>query len=306
MKQISVNSGRLFLISTRAGSLGINLVAANRVIIFDASWNPSYDIQSIYRVYRFGQLKQVFVYRFLAQGTMEEKIYDRQVTKQSLSYRVVDQQQIERHFTLFELTELYTYEPDLLDHPNSKKSKRSTSVLPKDKVLTQLLQTSKGHIVSFHEHESLLDHKQEEELSEAERKDAWAEYEAESSTPAAAMTQDTLETKTNEQLVALLNKSRANVSVAFLNMQRMTSQTVEDYMSRVRLQYPQLPEAEIKNKAQVWKVFDKKERERRQALYHDNLTQQQTLTLSIRAILNSRRTQLMQATATTVTQPGLA
>lgn len=66
---------------------------------------------------------------------MEEKIYDRQVTKQSLSYRVVDQQQIERHYTLFELTELYTFEPDLLDHPNSKKSKRSTSVLPKVTVL---------------------------------------------------------------------------------------------------------------------------------------------------------------------------
>lgn len=62
---------------------------------------------------------------------MEEKIYDRQVTKQSLSYRVVDQQQIERHFTLSELTELYTFEPDMLDDPNSKKSKRTTSALPK-------------------------------------------------------------------------------------------------------------------------------------------------------------------------------
>uniref|UniRef100_A0AAX7VTY5 DNA helicase n=1 Tax=Astatotilapia calliptera TaxID=8154 RepID=A0AAX7VTY5_ASTCA len=171
--------GRLFLISTKAGSLGINLVAANRVIIFDASWNPSYDIQSIYRVYRFGQLKQVFVYRFLAQGTMEEKIYDRQVTKQSLSFRVVDQQQIERHFTFHELTELYTFEPDLLNDPNSKKSKRPASVLPMDTVLAQLLEDCKDHIVTYHEHESLLDHKQDEELSEAERKAAWDEYEAE-------------------------------------------------------------------------------------------------------------------------------
>lgn len=64
---------------------------------------------------------------------MEEKIYDRQVTKQSLSFRVVDQQQIERHFTTTELAELYTFEPELLDETSGKKRKTATPLLPKVK-----------------------------------------------------------------------------------------------------------------------------------------------------------------------------
>ncbi|XP_017291035.1 transcriptional regulator ATRX [Kryptolebias marmoratus] len=293
--------GRLFLISTRAGSLGINLVAANRVVIFDASWNPSYDIQSIYRVYRFGQLKQVFVYRFLAQGTMEEKIYDRQVTKQSLSSRVVDRQQIERHFTLNELTELYTFEPDLLDDPNSKKSKRPTPILPKDSVLAQLLQTCKDQIVSYHEHESLLDHKQEEELSEAERKAAWAEYEAESN-PASlpvSTTQDSLDKETNEKLLDLLNKSRAQVSSAFMTLQKMRTYSLEDYRQRLQQQYPLLPELELQVKAQHWKKCDDKRRDVVQAFYREALAQQQSLTLRIPAILNRRRNTVAPAAVET-------
>ncbi|XP_068600128.1 ATRX chromatin remodeler, like [Brachionichthys hirsutus] len=297
--------GRLFLISTKAGALGINLVAANRVIIFDASWNPSYDIQSIYRVYRFGQQKQVFVYRFLAQGTMEEKIYDRQVTKQSLSYRVVDQQQIERHFTLFELTELYTFTPDLLYDPNSTNSKKMNFVVPKDEVLARLLQTCREHVVSFHEHESLLDHKQEEELSEAERKDAWDEFEAESNTGNISIisSQDSLDTKSSDKLLVLLNKSRENVSVALTFLQKTTFYTIEDYMSRLRLQYPLLAEADVESKAHFWKTHDMKSQERRKEWYRDVFTQHQSLTFRIQSILNSRRNQMIQMTMNSMNRP---
>ena len=67
-------SCRLFILSTKAGNMGINLQQASRVIVMDASWNPVHDLQAIYRSYRFGQRKTVFVYRFLAAQSMEEKV----------------------------------------------------------------------------------------------------------------------------------------------------------------------------------------------------------------------------------------
>ncbi|XP_064934068.1 transcriptional regulator ATRX isoform X2 [Columba livia] len=306
--------GRLFIISTKAGSLGINLVAANRVIIFDASWNPSYDIQSIFRVYRFGQNKPVFVYRFLAQGTMEDKIYDRQVTKQSLSFRVVDQQQVERHFTMNELTELYTFEPDLLDDPNSeKKKKRDTPMLPKDTVLAELLQINKEYIVGYHEHDSLLDHKEEEELTEEERKAAWAEYEAEkkgltmrfnmpagtnmiptnfnSQTPYIPFNLGALSAMSNQQLEELINQGREKVVEATNSVTSARIQPLEDIISTIWKENVNLTESQVQALALSRQASQELDVKRREAIYNDVLTKQQMLIGCVQRILMNRRLQ---------------
>uniref|UniRef100_A0AAZ3QHM8 DNA helicase n=1 Tax=Oncorhynchus tshawytscha TaxID=74940 RepID=A0AAZ3QHM8_ONCTS len=286
--------GRLFLISTRAGSLGINLIGANRVIIFDASWNPSYDIQSIFRLYRFGQLKTCYVYRFLAQGTMEEKIYDRQVAKQSLSFRVVDQQQIERHFTMNELTELYAFEPDLLDDPTGKKSKRTTPMLPKDPFLAELLHSNKEQIVGYHEHDSLLDHKEEEALSEEDRKAAWAEYEAEKKVKPCCELTKLYVTHTHRFNPELINQGRQKVMEATNALKFLPRESLEDTIGRVWKENPALTESQVQAMALGRQASVEMELKRREAVYRDVLNKQQTLMMYVQKVITNRKVREQQ------------
>ncbi|KAH7322979.1 DNA repair protein, SNF2 family [Stachybotrys elegans] len=103
----------VFLLSSKAGGCGINLIGANRLVLFDPDWNPAADQQALARVWRDGQKKDCFVYRFIATGTIEEKIFQRQSHKQSLSSCVVDSaEDVERHFSLDSLRELFQYRAD--------------------------------------------------------------------------------------------------------------------------------------------------------------------------------------------------
>jgi DNA helicase INO80 len=75
----------VFLLSTRAGGLGINLTAADTVIFYDHDWNPSNDAQAMDRAHRLGQTRQVTVYRLITKGTIDERIVEMARVKKDAS-----------------------------------------------------------------------------------------------------------------------------------------------------------------------------------------------------------------------------
>ncbi|KAF2223927.1 chromatin remodelling complex ATPase chain ISW1 [Elsinoe ampelina] len=81
----------LFLLTTRAGGLGINLTTADIVVLFDSDWNPQADLQAMDRAHRIGQTKQVYVYRFVTENAIEEKVLDRAAQKLRLDQLVIQQ-----------------------------------------------------------------------------------------------------------------------------------------------------------------------------------------------------------------------
>ncbi|XP_051269895.1 helicase ARIP4 isoform X2 [Dicentrarchus labrax] len=164
----------VFLLSTRAGCLGVNLIGANRVVVFDASWNPCHDAQAVCRVYRYGQRKPCYIYRLVCDFTLEKKIYDRQVSKQGMSDRVVDDLNPVLNFTRKEVESLLHFveeEPDKI----SLTSREDFEI-----VIHQACQLYPNLITKqpFH-HESLLVDRKESKLTKAEKRAAKKSYEDE-------------------------------------------------------------------------------------------------------------------------------
>ncbi|XP_028265315.1 helicase ARIP4-like isoform X2 [Parambassis ranga] len=166
----------LFLLSTRAGCLGVNLIGANRVVVFDASWNPCHDAQAVCRVYRYGQRKPCHIYRLVCDFTLEKKIYDRQISKQGMSDRVVDDLNPVLTFTRREVESLLHFveeEPDasqiqLQPHDSMESVLRKALHLYPDLITKQPFP-----------HESLLIDRRELKLSSAEKEAAKKGYEEE-------------------------------------------------------------------------------------------------------------------------------
>lgn len=98
----------VFLLTTKVGGLGVNLTGADRVIIYDPDWNPSTDMQARERAWRLGQKREVMIYRLMTAGTIEEKIYHRQIFKQFLTNKILRDPKQRQSFQLKDLHDLFT------------------------------------------------------------------------------------------------------------------------------------------------------------------------------------------------------
>ncbi|KAL5508749.1 hypothetical protein ACEPAG_4728 [Sanghuangporus baumii] len=104
----------IFLLTTRAGGLGINLTSADIVVLYDSDWNPQADLQAMDRAHRIGQTKQVYVFRFITESSVEERMLERAAQKLRLDQLVIQQgrQQLQKAANKEELMDMITHGAD--------------------------------------------------------------------------------------------------------------------------------------------------------------------------------------------------
>ncbi|XP_014603046.1 PREDICTED: DNA excision repair protein ERCC-6 isoform X3 [Polistes canadensis] len=131
----------IFLLTTRVGGLGVNLTGADRVVIYDPDWNPATDAQARERAWRIGQNKNVTIYRLITAGTIEEKIYHRQIFKLLLSNKVLDDPRQRKIFKTTDLVELFN-----LNEPVNGQSSESDRLFKDSKLIPTSLKFSSNKI----------------------------------------------------------------------------------------------------------------------------------------------------------------
>lgn len=161
----------VFLLTTRVGGLGVNLTGANRIVIFDPDWNPSTDMQARERAWRIGQKREVSIYRLMVSGTIEEKIYHRQIFKQFLTNKILSDPRQKRFFKINELHDLFTLGGDegLATEEMTQEIEKHTKSLKKSVThesddldeLTKIMGVSK--LESFYNGKELKDKKKNED-----------------------------------------------------------------------------------------------------------------------------------------------
>lgn len=139
----------VFLISTKAGGVGLNITSANKVVVVDPNWNPAYDLQAQDRAYRIGQVRDVEVFRLVSAGTIEEIVYARQIYKQqqaNIGYTASTerryfkgvQENKDQKGEIFGLTNLFTFQNenlvlrDIVNKTNVAESKAGVSIIGVD------------------------------------------------------------------------------------------------------------------------------------------------------------------------------
>ena len=142
-------SNFVFLISTKAGGVGLNITSANKVVIYDPNWNPSYDLQAADRAFRIGQTRDVEVFRLIASGTLDEIVYARQIYKQQQANIAYDASLERRYFKgvqdqpgkkgeLFGLKNLFSFRgndlvlKEIVNKTNIAESKAGVSIVGMD------------------------------------------------------------------------------------------------------------------------------------------------------------------------------
>ncbi|KAH0681279.1 hypothetical protein KY284_022364 [Solanum tuberosum] len=138
-----------FLLSSKAGGCGLNLIGGNRLVLFDPDWNPANDKQAAARVWRDGQKKRVYIYRFLSTGTIEEKVYQRQMSKEGLQ-KVIQQEQTDSDIqgnclSAEDLRDLFTFHDSRSEIHEKMSCNRCQpdAVMPDDNIITEL--HTQGH-----------------------------------------------------------------------------------------------------------------------------------------------------------------